>query len=74
MSEFKTPHGEAGKEFLRTFIITLIPVLVLALESGSNWKITAVAVAIAALRALEKFAHQWNKLPEEAGRLPELPF
>lgn len=55
----KNPVLEATKELGRVVVIAVIPILASALEAGSvDWKLVAVAAAIAALRALDKYVHE----------------
>lgn len=49
---------EAGKEFLRVIALAAIPVIIVSLQNGLGLKPTLLAVAIAALRSVDKWIHE----------------
>ena len=53
---------EAGKELLRVVLLAVVPLLVFGLESGQvDLKVVWTAAGVAALRAIDKFLHEWGK-------------
>ena len=53
---------EGGKEFLRILLISIIPILLLYAESGTfDWKPFGMALAVAVLKASDKFLHTMGK-------------
>lgn len=50
--------NEFLKELGRISLISALPVLILALESGVDWKTVAVLVAVAILKGLDKWLHK----------------
>lgn len=53
---------EALKELLRVVLIAVLPILISSLESGKiDYKIILVTAAIALLRAVDKWMHEWGK-------------
>lgn len=65
----KSPVTEGVKQFGRVVVVAAVPVLVLALESGMNWKATLTALAIAVLMAVDKYLHV-NENVEVKGLVP----
>lgn len=55
--------GEAAKELARVATLAIIPLLIEYLSSGKeiNWGIIGVTAAIAALRALDQYLHEYGK-------------
>lgn len=50
---------EAVKELLRVIVLSIIPILIVSLESGKlDLKLIGVTVAVAVLRALDKWLHE----------------
>lgn len=50
--------SEAIKQFFRTILIAVVPVVIASLQSGvSNWKLVLVTAAIAGLMAIDKAVH-----------------
>lgn len=55
----KPAFSEAGKEFGRVIVLAIIPVLITLLEQPTfSWRAALVAIAIAALRAVDKYRHE----------------
>lgn len=55
---------EGLKEFARMVAIAVIPTLVLAIESNNfDWKVVSVALVLALLRALDRWAHKSPSVP-----------
>lgn len=53
---------EALKEFARVTLLAVIPVLIVQLEQDSiNWKAVGMVAAIAALRAVDRYLHEYGK-------------
>lgn len=53
-------------EFLRVILIAILPVIIDSLERNIlDWKVIAVAVAIAALKAVDRGIHEYGVLEEE---------
>jgi hypothetical protein len=50
---------EALKEFFRVVVLAIIPILISNLSDNSfNWKVIAIAVAIAGLKFIDKLLHE----------------
>ncbi len=61
----KTLVLEFGKEFLRIFILAIIPVAVSQLESGKiDYRLLIVGGIIAVLKAVDKSLHEVGKKEE----------
>lgn len=66
----KNPTVEAAKEFGRIVVLSLIPLVVVALEAGNLFtKATLVTLAVAALRAIDSYIHERKDLKAN-GLLP----
>jgi hypothetical protein len=66
----KNALTEAAKEFARIAVLSLLPLVVAALEAGNLFtKATLVALAVAVLRALDSYIHN-NKNIKANGLLP----
>lgn len=54
---------EAGKEFGRIALAAAIPVAIVQLQAGQlDIKQIVVVVALAVLKALDKFVHKWDRI------------
>lgn len=59
---FKEALIEATKEFFRVVILAILPVLITGLESGIfNVKAVFIVGAIAGLKWVDSFMHEWGK-------------
>lgn len=68
MKEFA--EKEAAKEFARIIVLAILPVLMSSLEASSfDWRTTLVAVAIAVLRAVDRYIHT-DMSTDRRGLLP----
>ena len=57
---------EAGKEALRVVLLAVIPVLITSLEKNEvDVRLLAVVGAIAFLRAIDKWLHEWGKINDD---------
>lgn len=52
---------EAAKEGLRVVVLAIIPVLIIGLENGMDWRLVWVTGAIAGLRFVDKYLHESSK-------------
>lgn len=56
------PLLEALKEALRLVLLSVLPVVILQVETGVfDTKVLLTLATVAALRALDKFVHEWGK-------------
>lgn len=66
--ELKNALVEALKEFFRLTILSVIPLLVDGLTSGTiDWRLVGVTAAIAGLRFIDKLLHEYGKETENDG-------
>lgn len=49
---------EAIKEFIRVIILSALPVIIMAIESGDFSKPTIIAIVVALLRGLDSWVHE----------------
>lgn len=63
------------KEFSRVILIAILPVIIDSLERNIlDWKVVLVAVAIAALKAVDRGMHEYGVLEEEAKSTKKEPY
>lgn len=56
------PTKEAILSGLRVVVLAIIPVVIVLLEGGEeNWKVIAVTIAVAGLKALDEYIHTLGK-------------
>ena len=63
------------KEFLRVILIAILPVIIDSLERNIlDWKVILVAVAIAALKAVDRGMHEYGVLEELEKSTKKTPY
>lgn len=65
-------HQLAARRFLKVLLAGILPVLIASLQAQQpDWRATGIAVAVAALLAVHKYAsYEAARDPERTGRVP----